>query len=58
MQGIIIGKRIKVGAAITSLAAIAVHYFPGHGPAIVAAVVPITFVVQVVLANKFGVTTT
>jgi hypothetical protein len=53
---VIIGKRTTVGAAITSTAAVLSHYFPAHAPAIVAAAVPITFVLQVLIAAKFGVT--
>ncbi len=57
MNDVVVGKRVTVGAAITSLAAILVHYFPDHGPAIVAAAVPVTFLVQIWIARKFGVTT-
>lgn len=54
---VITGKRIKVGAAITSTAAVLAFYFPDHAPAIVAAAVPITFGVQILVAKYFGVTT-
>lgn len=56
MNQIVIGKRTTVGAAITSTAAVLSHYFPDHAPAIVAAAVPITFLLQVWIATKFGVT--
>ena len=50
------GKRVKIGAAITSTAAVLAFYFPNHAPAIVAAAVPITFVAQVLIAKYFGIT--
>jgi hypothetical protein len=57
MNNLVIGKRTTVGAAITSVAGFLTHFYPEHGPAFIAAAVPITFGVQLVLANKFGVTT-
>lgn len=56
-MNIVIGKRVKVGAVITSTAAIISHYFPDHAPAVVAACVPLTFVAQILVAKYFGVTT-
>ena len=53
---IVIGKRVTVGALITSLTAIATHFYPEHAPAIVAATVPITMVAQIIIANWIGVT--
>lgn len=57
MNNIVIGKRVTLGAVINSCAAVAAHFFPDHAPAIVAAAVPITFVAQVIVGNKFGITT-
>jgi hypothetical protein len=57
MNNIIIGKRTTVGAAITSVAGFLTHFYPEHGAAFISAAVPITFIVQIVVANKFGVTT-
>ena len=57
MNELVIGKRIPIGAAITSTAAVLTNFYPAHGPAFIAAAVPITFFVQVWVANKFGVTT-
>ena len=54
---IVIGKRVTVGAMITSLAGVLAHFYPEHSPAIIGAAVPITFIVQVIIANKLGVTT-
>lgn len=54
---IIIGKRVTVGALITSIAGIFTHFYPYHAPAIVAATVPITMVAQIIIANWIGVTT-
>ena len=56
MNGVIIGKRVQVGAAITSLAGFLTHFYPQHGPAFIAAAVPLTLFVQVWIANKYGVT--
>jgi hypothetical protein len=53
---VIIGKRVTVGAAINSLAAVAAHIWPEHAPAVVAAAVPVTFITQIIVVNKFGVT--
>ena len=53
---IVIGKRITVGAAITSTLAVLSHFWPEHSSAMAAAAVPVTFIIQVWLANKFGVT--
>ena len=53
---IIIGKRITAGAAITSVAAVFAHIFPQHAPAIISAAVPVTFLTQMWVVHKFGVT--
>lgn len=53
---IIIGKRITAGAAITSVAAVFAHIFPQHAPAIISAAVPVTFLTQMWVVRKFGVT--
>jgi hypothetical protein len=55
-KSVIVGKRITVGAAINSVASICAFIFPDYAPAIVAAAVPLTFLVQVVIVNKYGVT--
>jgi len=57
MNAVVIGKRTTIGAAITSTAGFLTHFYPEHGPAFIAAAVPITFIVQVWVANKLGVTT-
>lgn len=56
MNNIIIGKRVSIGAAITSTAGVLAHFYPEHAPAFIAASVPVTFAVQVFIANYFGVT--
>lgn len=56
MNNIIIGKRVKVGAAITSVAGVLAHFWPEHGAAFIMMAVPITFVVQTLIAKYFGVT--
>ena len=53
---VIIGKRITFGAAVTSTAAIFAHIWPDHAPAIISAAVPVTFIGQILIVNKLGVT--
>ena len=54
---IITGKRVKVGAAFTSIAGIFAHFYPEHAAAFIAAAVPLTLVAQVLIAKYWGVTT-
>ena len=56
MNGIVIGKRVQVGAVFTSIAAILAHFFPQHATAFVSAAVPITFIAQVLIAKYGGIT--
>lgn len=53
---IVIGKRVTFGAAITSIAAVFAHVWPDHAPAIISAAVPVTFIGQIFIVRKFGVT--
>ena len=53
---VIIGKRVTVGAAINSIAAAIAHFFPEHAVAIVSVAVPVTFIVQVLIARYGGIT--
>ena len=53
---IIVGKRVAVGAAINSTAAVFAALFPDKATAIVSAAVPLTFAVQTFIANYWGVT--
>jgi hypothetical protein len=53
---IVIGKRVTLGAAILGVANALAHFFPEQAPAILAIATPTIFVVQLVVANKFGVT--
>jgi len=55
-SNVIIGKRIPIGAAIGSLATVFSYLYPQYAPAIIAAAVPLTFVVQVIIVNYLGVT--
>ena len=57
MNSVVIGKRTTIGAAITSTAGVLTHFFPAHAEAFIAAAVPITFFVQMWIAQKYGVTT-
>ncbi len=54
---IVIGKRVTLGAVINSLVLIAGIYWPQHQQALLAAAVPLTFVAQVYVGNKYGITT-
>lgn len=54
---IIIGKRVTVGAAINGIAAALAHIYPDQAPAIISFAVPITLMVQLVIVNRWGVTT-
>ncbi len=56
MNGVIIGKRVKVGAAITGTLAVFAQIWPEYAPAMLAAAVPITFLVQLWIVKRFGVT--
>lgn len=56
MNNIVIGKRVKVGAAITSTAGVIANFFPEQAGSIIMAAVPITFIVQVAIAKYLGVT--
>lgn len=57
MNGVVIGKRVGLGAAITSSAIALAQFFPDQSTAILSMSVPITFGVQTWWASKFGVTT-
>lgn len=57
MNGLVMGKRTTVGAAITSTAGVFAHFFPEHAAAFIGIAVPVTFGVQLWIAKKFGVTT-
>ena len=54
---IIIGKRITIGAAILGIVNALGHFYPQHAPAMLAVATPTIFVVQLLVANYFGVTT-
>ncbi len=56
IQGLVVGKRVSVGAAITSIAGVGAHFYPQHAAAFIGLAVPITLVLQVFIANKLGVT--
>ena len=53
---IIVGKRVTIGAAILGVANAIAHFYPEQAPAILAIVMPLTFVVQLLVVNYFGVT--
>lgn len=57
MDQVIVGKRISVGGALTSLALVLGEFWPDYLKIFVAAAIPITFVVQVLIVNTMGVTT-
>ena len=55
-EPVIIGKRVTVGAAITSLATVFSSIFPEHATAIIASATVVTFVAQLIIAHWLGVT--
>ena len=54
---IVIGKRVQLGAAITSTAVAIADFYPEYATAIVSAAIPITFTAQVAWAHFRGITT-
>ena len=56
-SGIIIGKRVSVGAAIGGIAAVFGNIFPEYAPAILSGVVAVTFFAQLLIVHYTGVTT-
>ena len=53
---IIIGKRVTIGAFIGSIASVLAFYFPEHATPIVSGSTALIFIVQVIVANRYGVT--
>jgi hypothetical protein len=53
---IVIGKRVPLGAVVTALGTILASFYPDHAVAIMAASIPLTFFLQVIVVNFFGVT--
>jgi len=56
MNNLIIGKRVTIGASITSVCAMLAFIYPDYAPAIIAAAAPVTFIIQVFVANRYGIT--
>jgi hypothetical protein len=54
---VVVGKRVKLGAVVTSIVSVLSYFFPQYSAAIAAVAVPVTAILQVVVANKFGITT-
>lgn len=53
---IIIGKRVTIGAAILAVSEALQFWLPEHAPAIGQLAIPVIFLVQTFVVNKFGVT--
>ena len=53
---VIIGKRVTVGAAIGGVAAAIGNIWPEYANLLLNLVPPLTFVVQLVVVNRYGVT--
>lgn len=53
---IIIGKRITVGAAILAVSEALQFFYPEQAPAIGQLAIPVIFIVQTILVNRFGIT--
>ena len=56
MNNLIIGKRVTIGESITSVCAMLAFIYPDYAPAIIAAAAPVTFIIQVFVANRYGIT--
>ena len=54
---IVVGKRVTIGAAIMAISEAVQFYLPDHAPAIGQLTIPVIFIVQLILANRYGVTT-
>ena len=54
---VVIGKRITIGAAIAGLSEGIQFFFPEHAPAIGSFTIPVIFIVQLLIAHNFGITT-
>lgn len=57
VSNVVIGKRVTIGAAITSTAAALGGIWPDYAVVFTALSVPVTFGVQIWLAHKYGITT-
>ena len=53
---LIVGKRVTIGAAVTSVTAMLAFIFPEYSPAIIASAGIVTFITQLIVANVWGVT--
>ena len=56
MNNIVVGKRVQVGAALTSTALVLGRFWPEYLEMFVAGAVPVTFVVQLIIVRYFGIT--
>ena len=56
VNNVIIGKRVTVGAAIGSSAAILANIFPEYASSFVAGAVPVTLIAQILIARYGGIT--
>jgi len=53
---VVIGKRVTLGAAIGGLSEALQSFFPEYAPAIGSLTVPTIFIVQLIVANRYGIT--
>ena len=53
---VVIGKRVGLGAAVMGISEGVQVFFPEYAQAIGSFTVPLIFVLQVIVANRFGVT--
>jgi hypothetical protein len=56
MDSVIVGSRIKIGAALNGIAGAAAYFFPDQAPAILSLAIPVTFAAQTLWVNLVGVT--
>ena len=53
---IVIGKRVGLGAAVMGVSEAIQTFYPEHAAAIGQLTVPVIFILQVFVANRYGVT--
>ncbi len=56
MNNVIVGKRVPIGAAINSVGVIFAAFYPENAIQIMAGIIPLTFTIQVMIVNYWGIT--
>ena len=55
--GVVIGKRVALGAMVGSVATVFANIYPEHAPAIIGSVTAVTFFLQVAVGHFTNITT-